>query len=139
MHPARDIPILLALIKDLGLEKNLESGVIKVSCANSDGAYGGAMGPAQFIPSTWNIYDDDIAELTGSNPPSPWRNADAFIATALYLKNAGAGPDATLAQEKQAAAKYYAGSRWRNYLATYGARVITAAQNFEEDIAILNS
>ena len=139
MHPTRDIPIFLALIKDLGLEKNLESGVIKVSCANSDGAYGGAMGPAQFIPSTWNIYDDDIAELTGSNPPSPWRNADAFIATALYLKNAGAGPDATLAQEKQAAAKYYAGSRWRNYLATYGARVITAAQNFEEDIAILNS
>jgi len=135
----KEIPLFLNIIASLGLENNLASGAIKVSCANADGAYGGAMGPAQFIPSTWNLYADSIAELTGSNPASPWRNADAFIATALYLKNAGAGLGATLVQEKQAAAKYYAGSRWRNYLATYGARVISAAQGFEEDIAILNS
>lgn len=139
MHPTRDIPIFLALVEDLGLKSSLDSGNLKVSCANSDGAYGGAMGPAQFIPSTWNIYKDKVAEITGNNPASPWQNVDAFMATALYLKDAGAGPNATLAQEKQAAAKYYAGSRWRNYLSTYGARVIAQAEQFQDDIDVLNS
>lgn len=51
---------------------------------------GGAMGPAQFIPTTWVLFKDRVANLTGRGMASPWNVEDAFTAAALYLADSGA-------------------------------------------------
>lgn len=132
MHPTRDIPSFLEITEELGF--NPESTL--VSCPiPSDGAFGGAMGPAQFIPSTWVLYSDAVSKITGSKPASPWRNSDAFIATGLLLSDNGAGSDELLA-----AARYYCGWNVR-YVCTsvYGRNVIDTARGFQQDINILTN
>jgi hypothetical protein len=116
-----------------------------VSCPiTSDGAYGGAMGPAQFMPSTWDLYKDRIGGITGGKPASPFNNLDAFTATALYLSDGLPGCksaySALFSQEACVAAKYYAGGKWRSYMSvgSYGYRVAERAAGFESDIEVLN-
>jgi len=87
MNPTRDIPHFLNIIKTLNKEKGLELNPFEtlVSCPMSFG-WGGAMGPAQFIPSTWILYEDKIKEKTGGSA-DPWDFRDASIAASVYLKD----------------------------------------------------
>ncbi|MDR3546791.1 MAG: lytic murein transglycosylase [Candidatus Pacebacteria bacterium] len=118
MSPTRDVPEFLFITKLLGIDPNS----VKVSAAPSYG-WGGAMGPAQFIPSTWACYagivnsttgvcgkgtdgtyagpweynasKDRIAKLAGhpSSPSNPWNNLDAFVAVGLLMSDNGAPAD----------------------------------------------
>jgi membrane-bound lytic murein transglycosylase B len=138
MSPA-NIPIFLQITSQLGLDPTQ----MLVSCANADGVYGGAMGPAQFEPSTWELYVSQIAAITGDNPPSPWSNADAFVATGLYLKGAMQGCEADYSAQldidRCTAAKYYAGGDWKSYLWTYGEAIVEQEQIFDQDIATITT
>lgn len=66
----------------------LNADTVPLSCPYGNG-WGGAMGPSQFIPTTWELYQSRIATVTGNNPPNPWNAEDAFAATAIYLKDLG--------------------------------------------------
>jgi membrane-bound lytic murein transglycosylase B len=131
MNP-KEQPIFLEIVSKLGLNPD----TLTVSCPNADGPYGGAMGPAQFLPSTWKSYENQISQITGNNLVSPWNNADAFVAAALYLKDAGA-----IKNERMAASKYYCGSRWNRYVCTnvYAKKVLDNAAGFEDDIQTITN
>jgi len=99
--------------------------------------WGGAMGPAQFMPATWLGYKDRIAEITGDNPPSPWNIKDAFVAAGLYLANKGASQQ-TYNVEWKAAMMFLAGGNWsKSYLSFYGDQVMILAKQFQDQIDIL--
>ena len=103
MHP-RDHEAFLAITGKLGLDPD----TTKVSKAPSYG-WGGAMGPAQFLPNTWLAYESEVASLTGHHPPSPWSIEDAFTAAGLKLSRGGASSK-TRAGEIRAAKAYISGS-----------------------------
>lgn len=104
MSPKRDVPPFLDILKAIGGEPTKQV----VSCPLNIG-WGGAMGPAQFIPSTWVIVADKVASSLGiSSMPDPWNPAHAFMASALYLSDLGAGAK-TYTAERNAACKYYSG------------------------------
>jgi len=133
MNPTRDVPIFITLMQDLGLDP--ES--MKVSCKPSYG-WGGAMGPAQFIPSTWVLYKTRVAAITGQNPPNPYDGRTAIFATALLMKDNGAAAG-THSAEREAALKYFAGGNWaKAAYAFYGDDVMDIADNLQGQIDIIN-
>ncbi len=70
-------------------ELGLDINSTPVSCSIGGGKvqWGGAMGPAQFMPNTWLKlgYKEKVEQITGVKPANPWRVKDAFLAAALYL------------------------------------------------------
>jgi membrane-bound lytic murein transglycosylase B len=133
MHPTRDQPLFEQIARELGLDPN----TMPVSRKPSYG-WGGAMGPAQFIPSTWVLYKDRIATLSGEKPPNPWTPRTAIFASALLMADNGADAK-TREAERLAALRYFAG--WTNATkaayAFYGDDVMTFAEQYQRDINIL--
>lgn len=162
MHPTRDQPIFAYITQVLGFNPD----TMPVSRKPSYG-WGGAMGPGQFIPSTWVCYGgfintntnscsppsgagtsfwqgpwqytaskDRVRKLLGTSVPSnPWDARTAIMATAMLMADNGADAR-TLAAERLAALRYFAG--WTNAkkpaYAFYGDGVMKFAAQFQQDI-----
>lgn len=110
-----------------------------VSCPQSGGGYGGAMGPAQFIASTWMLYKPRLTQLTGEAMPNPWNARTAVFATALLMKDNGAD-GGTRTAERTAALKYFAGGNWAKAAnAPYGDSVMDLRDKIQGEINILNN
>jgi len=104
MKPTRDVQPFLQITSWLGLNPE----VTAVSCPQA-GGWGGAMGPAQFIPSTWMGYAAEVARIVGKTVANPWDIRDAFTASGLKLARAGATAK-TRAAEVAASKAYYSGN-----------------------------
>jgi peptidoglycan hydrolase CwlO-like protein len=126
MKPTRDVGPFLIITEELGRDPYSTP----VSCPMSYG-WGGAMGPAQFIPSTWIIYRDRLKAITGK-PGDPWDIRDAFLAAALYLSDYGAVRQ-TYDGEWRAAMIYFSGSTNPAYR-FYGDSVMKITAKYAEDI-----
>lgn len=127
-----DQTIYLALMKQLGRDPD----TTPLSCPWGNG-WGGAMGPSQFIPTTWKGYAGRIAAALGVDVADPWNPEHAFTATALYVEDLGAGAQ-TYEAERTAALKYYAGGNWSlPQNAFYGNQVMGHADEFQRQIDFL--
>jgi peptidoglycan hydrolase CwlO-like protein len=155
MHPDRDEPVFLAIAESLGFDPYTRTVSCPLIRNGTRVGWGGAMGPSQFIPSTWAIYggmvnvgngwvydqsSDAIRRINGSSGPSnPFNNQDAFIATALLMRDNGA--NGSYSGDRRAALRYYAG--WGGATnpanAFYGDQVMNRKSRLAQEIQILGN
>ncbi len=135
MKPSRDQQPFLQICRELGLDPNTTPVSCPMFRSGQQIGWGGAMGPAQFIPSTWMAYKDQVSKMTGNNPANPWDIRDAFAAAALYLAKWGAAKQ-TRDAEWRAAMIYFSGSTNTRYR-FYGDSVLAIADRYERDISYL--
>jgi hypothetical protein len=153
MHPDRDAPIFLAISGVLGFDPRTRSVSCPIVSNGERYGWGGAMGPSQFIPSTWAIYggivnqgngwvysesSDAIRRINGTgSPANPFNNKDAFLATALLLRDNGAA--GTHSTDRLAALRYYAGWGGASNPANsfYGDQVMNRKARLDQEMAVL--
>lgn len=131
MKASRDVQPFLDITSALGRDpyKTL------VSCPLNVG-YGGAMGPSQFIPSTWKLFENKIARSLGKSASDPWNPQDAFMASGFYLADLGATSQSYTA-ERNAACRYYSGRSCSGSNTFYGNQVMARVSAIQANIDIL--
>ena len=153
MHPDRDAPVFVAIASILGFDARSKQVSCPIVSNGERYGWGGAMGPSQFIPSTWAVYggivntgsgwtysqaDDAIRRINGSGlPANPFNNQDAFLATALLLRDNGA--DGSYENDRRAALRYYAGWGGASNPANafYGNQVMNRKTRLDGEIKVL--
>lgn len=127
MKPSRDVNPFIEITSSMGMDPY--KTVVSCPIAGVAG-YGGAMGPAQFIASTWREISARVMSITGS--ANPWNAKDSIVGSAAYLGKLGAS-DNYLSQIK-AACKYY-GTGGSN--CSYGRQVMAKVAKLQADIDYL--
>lgn len=128
MKASRDVGPFLDITEKLGY--NWTKTVVSCPIAGVAG-YGGAMGPAQFIPSTWNLFIKRLQSALGRYP-NPWNAQDAFMASSMYIADLG-GAGGYSAQLR-AACKYYGSG---GSTCSYGRSVMSHKAEIQADIDYL--
>ncbi len=122
MHPAHR-EAFLRVVETLGLDPHTTPVSAKPT---TYAGWGGAMGPGQIMPGTWERIVSTVAGLIGKKQPSPFDLGDAFVATAVILQGAGAAAG----NEYEAVNRYFAGPNWQRFT-WYGERVLAVAKEYE--------
>jgi len=114
-------------------QMGIDPDSVKVSAEPAYGC-GGAMGPAQFIPTTWLGYEDRVRESTG-HTPNPWSIEDAFTASAIKLARGGAS-EKTREGETRAAKAYISGDAYctKAICNSYANAVLQKAEQIEQNL-----
>jgi len=120
---------------ELGIDPN-NVPVSRRACYNSDakdgcGGWGGAMGPGQFMPTTWMGYKSKVEKLTGEMPANPWDLKDSLVAMGIKLAAVDGVTAGDRASWAKAAGMYLAGGAWENY-SWYSDRVLFYADGFKK-------
>lgn len=137
MNPTRDVPVFISLLSKLGRDpqKTQVSCWIAMYSGGNPTGWGGAMGPSQFIPSTWKLFESKIMKITGASVADPWIPYHAITATSIYLADLGA-ISGNEASERNAACKYYSGRSCASSKAGagYGNSVMKKLYSMQQDI-----
>lgn len=137
MNPTRDVPVFTSFMSKIGRDpqKTPVSCWIAAYSGGQPSGWGGAMGPSQFIPSTWKLFENRIEGITGSSVADPWNPYHAITATALYLEDLGAVAGNEYS-ERNAACKYYSGRSCASSKAGagYGNSVMSKLYSMQADI-----
>ena len=131
MSPTRDVPVFLSITN--GLKFNAFKTAVSCPIVGA-GGWGGAMGPAQFIPSTWQLFADRLENILG-HYANPWFPMDAFMASGMYLTDLGGAGTSTSAQNR-AACSYYG---TRGSTCSYSRSVQKLKATIQSNIDLLSS
>jgi len=124
MQPASREPFL-RITKKLGIDPY----TAKIARRPASGkGWGGAIGPAQIMPATWEGIEPRLIQLTGKPTVNPYELADAFVATAIFLADRGATAPGG---EREAVGRYIAGPNWQ-YYSWYIDKVMAVAAEYEK-------
>lgn len=124
MHPAsRDA--FLRLTEKLGLDP-YNTPISRRP--TSYRGWGGAIGPGQFLPDTWERLEPRVQALMNKQP-DPFALPDVLVGIGIMMADRGATDPA---RELEAVSRFLAGPNWQ-YHTWYGNRVLAVAEEYAKE------